>query len=124
MNGGDERLEQVVGIVLRTGVMLAAALVLIGGIAFVASHPQVAPDHRKFHPEPSQLASIGGVLHGAMTFDPLYIIQLGLLVLIATPIVRVMACAAGFALERDWTYTLVSLIVLTSLIVSIVASGL
>jgi uncharacterized membrane protein len=124
MNPGDERLDRVVGIVLRTGVMLAAALVLIGGIAFVASRPQVAPDHRKFHAGPSQLASIGGVLHGAITLDPLYIIQLGLLILIATPIVRVMTCAAGFALERDWTYAIVSLIVLTFLLASIVGSGL
>ncbi len=124
MNRGDERLDSVVGIVLRTGVMLAAALVLIGGIAFVASHPKAAPDHRKFHAEPSQLASISGVLHGATTLDPLYIIQLGLLILIATPIVRVMTCAVGFAFERDWTYAIVSLIVLTFLLVSIIVSGL
>jgi uncharacterized membrane protein len=124
MNGGDERLERIVGIVLRTGVLLAAALVLIGGIAFVASHPQAAPDHRKFHAGSSQLANIGGVFHGAMRLDPLYIIQLGLLILIATPLVRVMTCAAGFALERDWTYAIVSLIVLAFLLVSIVASGL
>jgi uncharacterized membrane protein len=124
MNPGDERLDKVVGIVLRTGVLLAAALVLISGIAFVASHRQAAPDHRKFHAGPSQLASISGVLHGAMTLDPLYVIQLGLLILIATPIVRVMTCAVGFALERDWTYAIVSLIVLTFLIGSIVGSGL
>jgi uncharacterized membrane protein len=124
MNRGDERLDNVVGIVLRTGVTLAAALVLIGGIAFVASHPKAAPDHRKFHADPSQLPSISGVLHGAMTLDPLYIIQLGLLILIATPIARVMTCAAGFALERDWTYAIVSLIVLTFLIGGIVGSGL
>ena len=123
MNGGDERLDRVIGIVLRTGVVLSAALVLIGGIAFVATHPQAA-NHRKFHAEPSQLSTIGGVLHGAMTLDPLYIIQLGLLVLIATPIVRVMTCAVGFAFERDWTYAIVSLIVLACLLVSIIASGL
>ena len=120
----DQRLDRIVGIVLRAGVMLAAALVLIGGIAFVASRHEAAPDHRKFHNEPTALSSLHGVLAGAITLDPLYIIQLGLLVLIATPVVRVITCAAGFALERDWTYAVVSLIVLAFLLGSIVVSGL
>lgn len=123
MKMDDQRLDRSVGSVLRTGVTLAAALVLVGGIAFVASHRQAVPDHRKFHAEPTRLTSIAGVLQGAITLDPLYIIQLGLLVLIATPMVRVVACAAGFALERDWTYAIVSLIVLAFLLASIVGSG-
>jgi uncharacterized membrane protein len=124
MKMNDDRLDRIVGIVLRAGVMLAAALVLIGGIAFVASHHEAAPDHRKFHAGPTPLASIHGILDGAATLNPLYIIQLGLLILIATPVVRVITCAAGFALERDWTYAIVSLIVLVFLIGSIVGSGL
>jgi len=124
MNLGDERLDRVVSAVLRAGVILAATLVLIGGIAFLASHPQAMPDHRKFRAESNQLTSIPGVLRGALTLDPLYIIQLGLLILIATPVVRVITCAGGFALERDWTYATISLIVLAFLIASLVGSGL
>ncbi len=124
VNMSDERLDKMVGMVLRAGVLLAAALVLIGGIAFVASQHGAAPDHRKFHAELTPLASIHGVLGGAMALNPLYIIQLGLLVLIATPVVRVITCTAGFALERDWTYAIVSGIVLAFLIASIVGSGL
>jgi uncharacterized membrane protein len=52
------------------------------------------------------------------------LIQLGLLVLIATPVVRVITCLAGFALERDWMYAAVSLIVLVCLLSSIIISGL
>jgi uncharacterized membrane protein len=124
MRMNDQRLDGMVGFVLRAGVMLAAGLVLTGGVAFVASHRQAISDHRKFHGEPSGLASIGGILAGAIALDPLYIIQLGLLVLIATPVVRVITCAAGFALERDTMYTIVSLIVLAFLLGSIVVSGL
>jgi uncharacterized membrane protein len=119
----DERLDNVVSVVLRSGVVLAAALVLIGGIMFLATNGQAAHDHRKFQPAPMGLLSIHGVLHGAASLDPLYIIQLGLLVLIATPVLRVLTCAAGFALERDWMYAVVSLIVLAFLIASIVGSG-
>jgi uncharacterized membrane protein len=124
MTMSDERLDRIVGIVLRTGVMLAAALVLVGGIAFLATHGQQVPDYHKFHPEPTPLATIGGVWHGAIQLDPIYLIQLGLLVLIATPVVRVIACVGGFALERDWMYAAVSLIVLVCLLASITISGL
>lgn len=85
----------------------------------MASHRHDIPDFRKFHAQATQLSSIHGVLHGAMALDPLYIIQLGLLVLIATPVVRVMTCAGGFAFERDWTYAIVSLIVLVLLIAGV-----
>ncbi|HLK18871.1 MAG TPA: DUF1634 domain-containing protein [Bryobacteraceae bacterium] len=119
----DERLDRSVGIVLRTGVILAAALVLIGGIAFLVSQHQPVPDRHKFHPEATPF-TIAGVWQGAIHLEPAYLILLGLLVLIATPIVRVITCLAGFALERDWLYATISLIVLTCLLGSIIASGL
>lgn len=124
VNMNDERLDNIVGMVLRAGVMLAAALVLAGGIAFMASRHEAAPDHRKFHAEATPLASIHGVYAGAIALNPLYIIQFGLLILIATPVVRVIVCAASFALERDWTYAIVSLIVLALLLGSFVLSGM
>ena len=98
----DKRLDSIVGVVLRTGVTLAAALVLTGGVALLASHREASQDHRKFHGVPTELASIGGVLHGAKTLDPLYIVQLGLLVLIATPVARVITCAAGLMDLMIW----------------------
>lgn len=119
----DERLNSVVGVVLRAGVALAAVIVLIGGAMWLAGSNPVARDLRKFHNAPATLTHFGGILHGAMTLDPLYIVQLGILILIATPVVRVMVCAAGFALERVWTYAIISSIVLALLLSSIVGSG-
>jgi uncharacterized membrane protein len=119
MNIDDERLDRVVSFVLRAGVLAAAVLVLAGGIAFLANHRQDTSDYRKFHAEPSRLTSFHGVVQGAIALDPLSIIQLGLLILIATPVVRVLTCAAGFALERDWTYAIVSSIVLALLIAGV-----
>jgi len=116
----DKKLDVVVSVVLRTGVVLAAALVLIGGIAYLASDGQAVFDHRTFQGTPPQLTYIGGVLEGVVALHPLYVIQLGLLLLIATPVVRVIVCVAGFALERDWTYAIVSMIVLAFLLVGIV----
>ena len=113
----DESLDRIVGIVLRSGVVLAAAVVLIGGVLWLASHG-AAPDHRKFAGAPDHFRHVGGIVHGAVALDPLSIIQFGLILLIATPIVRVIACLAGFAAERDWTYTIVSGVVLTFLFLS------
>jgi uncharacterized membrane protein len=124
MRMNDNRLDTIVGIVLRTGVTLAAALVLVGGVAFLATHRQEVPDYHKFHSEPSPLTSIPIIWRFAFTLKPVYLIQLGLLVLIATPVVRVITCVAGFALERDWMYAVVSLVVLLLLLASIVGSGL
>ena len=115
----DERLDIVVSIVLRAGVILAALLVLAGGIGYLAVHAQDFPDHRTFRGTPPAFTHIGGIASGALSFDPLFAIQLGLVILIATPVLRVIVCAGAFALERDWIYAIVSLIVLALLIFSI-----
>jgi uncharacterized membrane protein len=48
------------------------------------------------------------------------LIQLGLLLLIATPVARVAVAIVGFALERDRLYTVISLIVLLILLASLI----
>jgi len=122
-SAADDGLDRVVGIVLRTGVTLAAAIVLIGGVAWLASHNRVVPDRHKFHPA-GRFHELGGIVQGVLTLEPLYVIQLGLLILIATPVIRVLVCAIGFGAERDWTYALISTIVLALLAFSISGSGI
>ncbi len=50
-------------------------------------------------------------------------IQLGLLLLIATPIARVAFSVVGFAIERDRMYVVFTLIVLAILLYSLLGSG-
>jgi len=118
----DDRLDRLVGIVLRSGVTLAAAIVLIGGVAWLASRNKVVPDRHRFHPA-GHFSELGGIVHGVIALEPLYLIQLGLLLLIATPIVRVLVCAIGFAGERDWAYAFISTVVLVLLLFSVIGSG-
>jgi uncharacterized membrane protein len=115
----DQRIEILVGIMLRTGVTLAAALVLIGGILYLVHASGPRPDYRHFHAEPTQFIRLGSILHGVATLDPESIIMLGLLVLIATPIARVVMCIVGFLFERDHLYTVISTIVLAILLYSL-----
>jgi len=116
----DERIDRAIGIILRTGVMLAALLVAAGGIYYLAGHESTQPSFAHFQGAPASLTHIRGIAKGAASLDPLFIIQLGLIVLMATPVVRVIACVVGFTWEKDWTYVVVSLIVLAALLVSLI----
>jgi uncharacterized membrane protein len=104
---------------LRTGVMLAAAIVLTGGILYLAQNHGPRPDYSHFHAEPQQLTHFSGILRGVATFNAESIIMLGLLVLIATPVARVIMCIVGFLFERDHLYIVISTIVLAILLYSL-----
>ncbi len=115
----DQRIETSVGIMLRSGVLLAAAIVLFGGILYLIHNHGPRPDYAHFHGEPTQLMTVSGILHGVAALNPESIIMLGLLVLIATPVARVGMCIVGFLFERDRLYTWVSTIVLLILLYSL-----
>jgi uncharacterized membrane protein len=115
----DERLARWIGNLLRLGVAIAAAVVLAGGVLYLARHGMETPSYHVFHGEPSQFRSVAGILGSVTRLGGRGLIQLGLLLLIATPIARVAFAALGFAMERDRTYVLVSLIVLATLLFSL-----
>ena len=117
----DQRLEVIISILLRTGVLLAAAVVLLGGICFLAKHGHEQPEYHVFHGTPGIYRSISGVIHAAGPSNCQAIIQLGLLLLILTPMARVAFSLAGFALEHDRTYMVLTSMVLAILIYSLAA---
>lgn len=115
----DERVESLIGTLLRTSVMLAAAIVAIGGALYLVRHGSEPADYRVFRGEPSYLKTIGGILNSVPTLQARSIIQVGLLLLIATPIARVLFSAVAFAFQRDRAYVFITLIVLGILLVSL-----
>lgn len=119
MSWNDKRIETVVGVMLRTGVMLAAAIVLTGGVLYLFQNHGPRPDYRQFNGEPHRLMDVGSIAHGVVTGDARSIIMLGLLVLIATPVARVIMCVVGFLFERDKLYVMVSTVVLAILVYSL-----
>ncbi len=76
------------------------------------------PDYRHFHGIPSPADRISPVLDGVRHLDSRSIIRLGILLLIATPIMRVAFCLFSFAAQKDKVYVVVSGIVLTVLLYS------
>ena len=115
----EERIEQFLGNLLRAGVIAAAALVLTGGILFLTRHGGEIAQYREFRGEPTEYRSPAGIVTGALSLGGRSIIQLGLLVLIATPVARVVFSALAFAWERDYTYVALTLVVLAVLLYSL-----
>lgn len=119
----DQRIEIIIGSLLRTGVILAASVVLIGGILYLSRHGDEVPNFATFHGEPESLKNPGEIIHGVLGGSARAIIQLGLLLLIATPVARVLFSAIAFAIERDAMYVVITLIVLAVLLYSLLASS-
>ncbi|MGC1299133.1 MAG: DUF1634 domain-containing protein [Alloacidobacterium sp.] len=115
----DQKMEIAIGHLLRTGVFIAAAVVLIGGLLYLNQTRGPRPDYATFHGEVAALRSPAGIVKNISTGNSGAIIQLGLLLLIATPIARVAFAAFGFFAEKDWLYVAVSLIVFAVLMYSL-----
>ena len=115
----DVKLEQALGNLLRAGVLTAAAFVVAGAILLLL-RTGGAPvrDYHHFVPPRAQLRSVPGIFFGALTLDPRSLIQFGMLVLIATPVLRVAASLVGFLIEHDRLYVVITAIVLAILIFS------
>ena len=104
------------GRLLQIGVMLASLVMAVGGGLYTRVHHGETPNYRVFSTEPQRLRHLGGVIAGIKVGDPAAFIQLAVLLLIATPVVRVAFALVAFAIERDKLYMLVSAVVLAVLL--------
>ncbi|HEY6352830.1 MAG TPA: DUF1634 domain-containing protein [Candidatus Angelobacter sp.] len=118
----DYKLEQIIGNLLRAGVVLSALVVLAGGMMYLIQHGSEAADYRTFHEPAAQLRSIAGTVGEAIKLHSDGIMQLGLLLLILTPIARVVFSALGFSMEGDRMYVGITLVVLAVLVFSLTAA--
>jgi uncharacterized membrane protein len=124
----DQRLEVAIAMLLRIGVVIAALLVAVGGVMALRHPESTVPNYRIFH-SPAEATTVGTASTAIYSIGAIFqhlrdgsgasIIALGLLVLIATPIARVVFAIIGFARERDTLYTVISFIVLAILTFSL-----
>jgi uncharacterized membrane protein len=120
----DQQVEQTIGSLLRIGLILATVVVVAGAAVYLVRFGRTHPHYAFFHGEPAELRAIGGILGAAFDLRGRGLIQLGLLLLLATPVARVAFSIVAFALQRDRLYVAVTLIVLGVLIYSIVGGYL
>ena len=119
----DEQFDVMLAHVLRAGVVLSAVIVACGGVLFLARHGFEHPSYHVFHGEPVPLRSVHGIFDTAEGLAGRGLVQLGLLLLIATPIARVLFSIFGFARQRDWLYVGITLTVLALLAYSLLAGS-
>ncbi len=119
----DSRVDDIIGNLLRAGVIVASLIVLIGGGLYLKSHGTEMPHYHIFTGEPSNLRSIPEIIRDASAFHGRAVIQFGILLLIATPIMRVAFTVISFLLIRDRIYVGVTLIVLALLVFSLAGGG-
>jgi len=118
----DQGIENVMGNLLRAGVLLAASVVSAGAVIYLVRHGHAPVDYRIFRGEPADLRELPGIARGSLAFRGRAIIQLGLLLLIATPVARVGFSIFAFAKERDGTYVVLTLIVFSILLYSLLGA--
>ncbi|MBW8769689.1 MAG: DUF1634 domain-containing protein [Gemmatimonadetes bacterium] len=115
----DYDVEQVVGRLLQAGVILASIVVVVGGTLLLARHGSEATAFSVFRGDSSTLRSVSATLRGALHGDPRAIVQLGLVLLIATPVARVALTLAAFAAQRDRMYVAMTGLVLALLLIGL-----
>ena len=120
----DRQVEQWISLVLRAGVIAAAVIGLAGGVAHLVLHAGDVPAFGVFHGEPAALRHMGEVVAGALALHTEALIQAGLLLLIAVPIVRVVVSVVAFAIERDLLYVGVTVLVLAILLFSLLGDAM
>jgi uncharacterized membrane protein len=112
----DEKVERIVGVLLQTGVAISGTVVFVGGILYLLRYGHTTPNYHIFVGESPALRSGSSVLMGALHLDGPSVIQLGLLLLIATPVIRVAFSVVGFWHQRDRIYIIITFIVLAILL--------
>jgi uncharacterized membrane protein len=115
----DEQMRIVMGYLLRLGVVSSAMIVILGGILFFIQHPGETFDYNIFKGEPARLKQIHIILKETIELKSRAVIQFGILLLIATPLARVLFSLLGFIIEKDWIYVAITFIVLAILALSL-----
>jgi len=112
----DYQIDQVIGRVLQVGVLAAAIVTVIAGVAYLRQHGTEIADYRNFRGVPATLSSLSGILRGVAAGQPAAMVQVGLVLLILTPIARVALTLGAFLMQRDRLYVLLTSIVLAVLV--------
>lgn len=115
----DKGTEFIIGNLLRVGVTFAGSIMLLGAILFLIRHGSEFPNVYSFGFNSFNITDPNTVIKQLFEMKSIAIMQLGILILIATPVLRVVVSVVAFLYERDYMYVLFTLIVLAVLVFSL-----
>ena len=110
--GKEQSIELFISNLLRVCVALTVAIVGIGAALFLPGQLSHVAAYSHFVGVPAGLNSVTGILQAALSGDGKAIVQSGLLLLILTPLLRVLFSVLAFLFERDHLYVVITLVVL------------
>lgn len=115
-------LQHWVSAVLRFGVLASALIALIGTLMNLSKHGGEKVSYQNFHP--GENLSVGKVLTDAVSMDSRSIMLVAVIVLVLTPVARVIVSLFGFIKEKDRTYIAITFVVLLTLLCSVIGGFL
>lgn len=112
-------MNALIGNTLRIGVFTACLIALIGGIWYlVTSSDSTLPDYSEFHKGDISYTTFEGIFKSVLSFSAAGWVQLGVIVLMLTPVMRVVLSLVDFSIQRDWLYVVITGIVLFIIIMN------
>ena len=116
---GDKDIQVILGTLLRVGVIASMTIVFIGAVLYLAGNYNGTVDYSHFYPEKSGYSSLAAIFQGMSILDSKAIIQFGTVLLIFTPVTRIVFSIFSFLIERDYLYVLIGLFVLCIILISL-----
>jgi uncharacterized membrane protein len=107
----DEKVDGLIGAILQAGVLSAGLLVFAGGVLYINRYGMTPSNYRVFGAERSDIHSLWPILVGAAQLDGRSVIQLGIIVLVATPVIRVLFSVLAFWVQKDRLYVSITIVV-------------
>ncbi len=115
----DKDIQIILGTLLRVGVISSMSVVFVGGLIYLVGNHKGIVDYGEFDAGKSGLSSVQAIFRGLWHMDGAAIIQFGTLLLIFTPILRVVFSVFSFLIEKDYLYVLIGLFVLCVILFSL-----
>lgn len=116
-----EKLERVLALLMLWGVLVAAAVMFLGGVVYLLHHFNDVPGDHVFQGEPQSLRNPLLILINATECHTRSIIQLGVVLLLLNPLFRVALAFFGYLREKDFAYIGISAFLVLILVYSFFA---
>lgn len=112
-----KKIEISMSVILTIGMLLSSCLVILGGTSFLIQHGS-ENILTQFIQSDLYHTNINMILNDVSGFSSIGIIELGILVLVATQIIRVAMLVCFYGITRDYWFSCISLFILIVLVYS------
>lgn len=116
---GDPDMELVISRIMRYGIVVASVIVIIGSVTFLSTHGKDKPQYATFNGQPKELTNVFRIISSLSSTNGLGLIEFGMVVLIAIPVLRVAFSIASFIAEKDKVYVIITSLVFILLLYSL-----